>query len=98
MDETYGTYVHDECFDIHEYADNDHDTDHDTDDDAEDDTGDDTNDDIDDDTDDGGRGNRRPLPGGAVLFSSPPSPPPRPPRIHWGGDGGSAGMGRKLSS
>ena len=37
---------------------------------------DDTNDDTDDDTDDGGRGNRRPLPGGAVHFSSPPSGPP----------------------
>ena len=46
MDETYGTYVDDECFDIHYYDD---DTDHDTD--------DDTNDDADDDTDDGGRGN-----------------------------------------
>ena len=33
MDETYGTYVDDECFDIHEY---------------DDDTDDDTNDDIDD--------------------------------------------------
>ena len=43
MDETYGTYVDDECFDIHDYDD---DTDHDTD--------DDTN----DDTDDGGRGNQ----------------------------------------
>ena len=29
MDETYGTYVDDECFDIHDYDD---DTDHDTDD------------------------------------------------------------------
>ena len=45
MDETYGTYVDDECFDIHDYDD---DTDHDTD--------DDTNDDAYDDTDDGGRG------------------------------------------
>ena len=42
MDETYGTYVDDACFYIHDYDD---DTDHDT--------------------DDGGRGNRRPLPGGA---------------------------------
>ena len=42
MDETYGTYVDDECFDIHDY---------------DDDTDDDTNDDADDDTDDGGRGN-----------------------------------------
>ena len=54
MDETYGTYVDDECFDIHDYDD-------DTDDDTGDDTDDDTNDDTDDDTDDGGRGNRRPL-------------------------------------
>jgi len=50
MDETYGTYVDDECFDTHDYDDDtDHDTDHDTD--------DDTNDDTEDDTDDGGRGN-----------------------------------------
>ena len=55
MDETYGTYVDDACFDIHDYDD---DTDHDTDDDTDDDTVDDT----DNDTDDGGRGNRRPLP------------------------------------
>ena len=55
MDETYGTYVDDECFDIHDYDD---DTDHDTDDDIDDDTDDDTNDDADDDADDdGGRGN-----------------------------------------
>ena len=54
MDETYGTYVDDECFDIYDYDD---DTDHDT----ADDTDDDTNDDTGDDTDDGGRGNRRPL-------------------------------------
>ena len=53
MDETYGTYVDDECFDIHDCDD---DTDHDTDD-ADDDTDDDTNYDADDDTDDGGRGN-----------------------------------------
>ena len=53
MDETYGTYVDDECFDIHDYDD---DTDHDTDDDTDDDTNDDDDDD-DDDTDDGGRGN-----------------------------------------
>ena len=66
-DETYGTYVNDECFDIHDYDD---DTDHDTDDDAGDDTDDDTNDDTDDDTDDGGRGNRRPLPRGSVHFLS----------------------------
>ena len=37
MDESYGTYVDDEYFDNHDYAD---------------DTDDDTNDDIDDDTDD----------------------------------------------
>ena len=49
MDETCGTYVDDECLDIHDYDDN---TDDDTDDDTEDDTDDDTN----DDTDDGGRG------------------------------------------
>ena len=54
MDETYGTYVDDECFDIHDYDD---DTDHDTDDDTDNDTDDDTNDDADDDTDDGLRGN-----------------------------------------
>ena len=52
--DTYGTYVDDECFDIHDYDD---DTDHDTDDDTDDDTYDDTNDNADDDTDDGGRGN-----------------------------------------
>ena len=71
MDETYGTYVDDECFDIHDYDDDDtdhdtdddidddtdDDTDNDTDDDTGDDTDDDTNDDTDDDTDDGGRGN-----------------------------------------
>ena len=61
MDETYGTYVDDECFDIHDYDD--------TDDDTDDDTEDDTNDDTDDDTDDGGRGNRRPLLGGAEFIS-----------------------------
>ena len=62
MDETYGTYVDDECFDIH---DDDDDTDHDTD----DGTDDDTDDVTDDDTDDGGRGNRRSLPGGAEFIS-----------------------------
>ena len=67
MDETYGTYVDDECFDIHDYDD---DTDHDTDDDdTDDDTDDYTNDNTDDDTDDGGRGNRRPLPGGTESIS-----------------------------
>ena len=50
MDETYGTYVDDEYFDIHDYGD---DTDHDTD--------DDTDDDTNDDTDDGGRGNLYPI-------------------------------------
>ena len=55
MDETYGTYVDDDCFGIHDYDD---DTDHDTNDDTEDGTDDDTKDDAaDDDTDDGGRGN-----------------------------------------
>ena len=62
MDETYGIYVDDERFDIHDYND---DTDHETD----DDTDDDTNDDTDDYTGDGGRGNRRPLPGGAEFIS-----------------------------
>ena len=68
MDETYGTYVDDECSDIHDY---DGDTDHDTDEDTDDGTDDDTNDDTDDDTDtdDGGRGNRRPLQGGAEFIS-----------------------------
>ena len=42
MEATYGTYVDDTCFDIHDYAD---------------DTDDDTNSDTADDTDDGGRGN-----------------------------------------
>ena len=40
MDETYGTYVDDECFDIHDYDDDD--TDLDADDDADGDTDDDT--------------------------------------------------------
>ena len=53
MDETYGAYVDDECFDIHDYDD---DTDDDIDDDLDDNTFDDTNDDTDVDTDDGGRG------------------------------------------
>ena len=68
MDETYGTYVDDECFDIHDYDD---DTDGDTDDDAND----DTDDDADDDADDVGRGNRRLVPGGAVHFPTPGPPP-----------------------
>ena len=54
MDETYGTYVDDECFDIHDF---DEDTDHDTDDDTDVDNDDDTNDGNDDDTGVGGRGN-----------------------------------------
>ena len=49
MDATYGTYVDDECFDIHDYDD-------DAGDDTDDDTEDDTNDDTNEDTDDGGRG------------------------------------------
>ena len=65
MDETYGTYVDDERSDIHDYDD---DTDHDTDG-TDDDTDDDTIEDTDDDTDDGGRGNRRPLLGGAECIS-----------------------------
>ena len=48
MDETYGTYVDDECFDIHDCDD---DTDHGTDDDTDGDTDDDTTDDTDDDAD-----------------------------------------------
>ena len=66
MDGTYGTYVDDECFDIHDYDDG---TAHGTDNDSDDDTDDDTNDDTDDDADDGGRGNRRPLLGGAEFIS-----------------------------
>ena len=46
MDATYGTYVADACFDIHDYDD---DTDHDTNDDTDDDTdGDADTDDADD--------------------------------------------------
>ena len=59
MDETYGPYADDECFDIHDYDD---DTDRDTDDDdTDDDTNDNTNDDTDDDTDDVGRRNQYPI-------------------------------------
>ena len=54
MDETYGAYADDKCFDVHDHYDV---TDHDTDDDNYDDSDHDTNDDTDDDTDDGGRGN-----------------------------------------
>ena len=63
MDDTYGTYVDDECFDIHGYDD---DTDHHTDDDTDDDTHDDTN----DDTYDGGRGNLYTIkaPGGKLVY------------------------------
>ena len=42
---------------------------HDNESDIDDDTDDDTADDANDDTDDGGRGNRRPLPGGAEFIS-----------------------------
>ena len=66
MDETYGTYVDDECFDIHDYDD---DTDLDTDDYTDDDIDDAIDDDTNNDTDDGGRGNRRPLPGGSEFIS-----------------------------
>ena len=62
MDETYGTCVGDECFDIHDYDDHtDHDIDdecvkiHDYDEEDDDDTDHDTDDDTDDDTHDGGR-------------------------------------------
>ena len=58
MDEIYGTYIDDECFDIHDCDD---DTDHDTGDDTDDDTDNNTNDDTRDDTDDGGRGNLYPI-------------------------------------
>ena len=58
MDKTFGTYVDDACFDIH---DNDDDTDHDIDDDVGDDIDGDTNDDTDNYTDDGGRGNLYPI-------------------------------------
>ena len=66
MDETYGTYVDDECLDIHDFDD---DTEHDTDDDTDDDPDDDTNDDTDDDADDGGRGNLNSIkiPGGKLV-------------------------------
>ena len=43
VDETYGTYFDDECFDIHD--DDDHDTDNDTDDEIDNGTHDDTDDD-----------------------------------------------------
>ena len=44
MDETYGTYVDDECFCIHDYDDTNHDSDDDTDDDTDYDNNDDTDD------------------------------------------------------
>ena len=52
--------------DIHDYDDE---ADHDTDDVTDNDTDDDTNDDTANDTDNCGRGNRRPLPGGAEFIS-----------------------------
>ena len=75
MDETYGTYVDDACFDIHDHDDDsDHDTnDGNTNDDTNDDADDDaTNDDTDDDTDDGGRGNLYifKVPGGKLVYLS----------------------------
>ena len=54
MDDTYGTYVDDKCFDSHDYDD-------DTDEDTDDDTDEDTDDDTDDATDDGGCGNLYPI-------------------------------------
>ena len=54
MNKTYGTYVDDACFDIHDYDD---DTDHDTDDHTDDQTDDDTNDDTYDDIDEHESGN-----------------------------------------
>ena len=95
MDETYGTCVDDECFDIHDYDD---DTDVDTDDDTGEDTDDDTNDDTDDDTDDGGRANRKPLPGGPYTFCStlPPWSPPRSPLPGGGGAYKFLGFGSRL--
>ena len=65
MDEICGASVDGECFDIHDYADADHDAGLD----AGEDTGDDANGDTNDDTDDGGRGNRKPLLGGAGSIS-----------------------------
>ena len=62
MDGNYITYVYDEHARNHDYDDTDHGIDGDTD----DDTDDDTKYNTEDDTDNGGRGNRRPLPGGAV--------------------------------
>ena len=59
MDETYGTYVDGDCYDIHGH-----------DDDTNDDTDDGTNDDTDDDTEDGGRGNLYTIkaPRGKLLY------------------------------
>ena len=61
MDETYGTYVDDECFDCFEIHGYDDDTDHYTNDDTDHDTDDETDDDTDDDIDAGGRGNLYPI-------------------------------------
>ena len=72
MDETYGSYV---MMSVSTFMtmidDTDHYTDADTDNETDDDANDDANDDSNDDTDDGGRGNRRPVPGGAVHFFTP---------------------------
>ena len=68
MDDAYSTYVHDECFDIHDY---DCDTDHDTDDDTDEETDDDPNDDPDDDPDDGGRGHLCTYQSSRLLFPGP---------------------------
>ena len=67
MDEAYGTYIDDECFDIHDYDD-------DTDDDTEDDTDDNTNYDTDDDTDDGGRANLYTIASSETLILEPVRP------------------------
>ena len=58
MDETYGTYADDGCFDVHDYDD---DTDYDTDDDTDDDAIDVTTGDTDEDPDCGRRGNLYPI-------------------------------------
>ena len=47
MDETCSTYVDDECFDVHDYDDTDHDTDEDTGDETDNDTNDETGDEAD---------------------------------------------------
>ena len=68
MDETYGTYVDDECFGNHDYN---HDADHDTDHGTDDDVDDDPNYDLDDDTDDGGSGNLYSMEVPATEFQQP---------------------------